>query len=176
MSLLKDQNLLVQFEMQRKFQTSSKPFKSLCFLCVRLLWVVTPMATASLTQPPLSSSSTSKLSNNPYQQTHFPFHFPPTNPLHLQSRHQIQTPLNLKQHGRVPRREFLKGLSILPFVDALVLPLQSPLPSLAREVEVGSYLPPSPSNPSFVLFKASSKDTPALRAGQSLLICLCSND
>lgn len=37
--------------------------------------------------------------------------------------------------------------------------------SLAREVMVGSYLPQSPSDPNFVLFKATSKDTPALRAG-----------
>ncbi|KAJ6700175.1 hypothetical protein OIU79_013253 [Salix purpurea] len=37
--------------------------------------------------------------------------------------------------------------------------------SEAREIEVGSYLPPSPTDPSFVLFKASPKDTPALRAG-----------
>ena len=35
----------------------------------------------------------------------------------------------------------------------------------AREVEVGSFLPPAPSDPSFVLFKATTKDTPALRAG-----------
>ncbi|RZC79181.1 hypothetical protein C5167_003899 [Papaver somniferum] len=34
----------------------------------------------------------------------------------------------------------------------------------AREIEVGSFLPPFPSDPSFVVFKASSKDTPALRA------------
>uniref|UniRef100_A0A7N0TIC7 PsbP C-terminal domain-containing protein n=1 Tax=Kalanchoe fedtschenkoi TaxID=63787 RepID=A0A7N0TIC7_KALFE len=35
----------------------------------------------------------------------------------------------------------------------------------AREVEVGSFLPPLPSDPSFVQFTASPKDTPALRAG-----------
>lgn len=40
-----------------------------------------------------------------------------------------------------------------------------PFPSEAREVEVGSYLPPSGKDPSFVLFKATPKDTPALRAG-----------
>ncbi|KAI4300923.1 hypothetical protein L6164_034249 [Bauhinia variegata] len=63
---------------------------------------------------------------------------------------------------RTPRREFLKGISlqVLP-----LLALQNPLPSLAKEVEVGSYLPPSPSDPFFVQFKASPKDTPALRAG-----------
>ncbi|KAL9677170.1 hypothetical protein QQ045_005398 [Rhodiola kirilowii] len=35
----------------------------------------------------------------------------------------------------------------------------------AREVDVGSFLPPVPSDPSFVQFTASPKDTPALRAG-----------
>ncbi|KAK1428919.1 hypothetical protein QVD17_17759 [Tagetes erecta] len=57
------------------------------------------------------------------------------------------------------RRQFLKG-------STLLLPLlHSPSPSLAKEVEVGSYLPKSTSHPNFVLFQASSKDTPALRAG-----------
>lgn len=129
------------------------------------------MYCSNLYQLPLTSSSTSssssssipKLSNNPHQQTHFPS----TNPLHLQSHHQIRTPLalNLKQQGRVLRREFLRGFSLLPLVGALVLPLHSPPPSQAKEVEVGAYLRPSPTDPSFVLFKASSKDTPALRAG-----------
>ncbi|KAL6853522.1 hypothetical protein ACP4OV_019551 [Aristida adscensionis] len=41
----------------------------------------------------------------------------------------------------------------------------APPPAGAREVEVGSFLPPAPSNPDFVFFKATSKDTPALRAG-----------
>lgn len=56
------------------------------------------------------------------------------------------------------RRQFLKGSAVL----ALIPP---PPSAEAREVEVGSFLPPSPSDPSFVLFKASPKDTPALRAG-----------
>lgn len=43
--------------------------------------------------------------------------------------------------------------------------LSAPPPSIAREVEVGAYLPPSPSDPSFVVFQATPKDTPALRAG-----------
>ncbi|KAL5546756.1 hypothetical protein UlMin_006443 [Ulmus minor] len=62
--------------------------------------------------------------------------------------------------NRSLRRDFLKGVALLP-----LLYLQEPPPSAAKEVEVGSYLPPSPSDPSFVLFKASRKDTPALRAG-----------
>ncbi|KAG6541081.1 hypothetical protein Mapa_017519 [Marchantia paleacea] len=37
--------------------------------------------------------------------------------------------------------------------------------AIAREVEVGSYLPQAAEDPSFVQFKASTKDTPALRAG-----------
>ncbi|XP_043723077.1 psbP domain-containing protein 6, chloroplastic [Telopea speciosissima] len=57
------------------------------------------------------------------------------------------------------RREFLKGIILVPIL------WKEPPISEAREVEVGSYLPPSPSDPSFVLFKATSKDTPALRAG-----------
>ncbi|XP_062082017.1 psbP domain-containing protein 6, chloroplastic isoform X1 [Humulus lupulus] len=59
------------------------------------------------------------------------------------------------------RRDFLKGVALLP----LLHDLKTPSSSVAREVEVGSYLPPSTSDPSFVVFKASSKDTPALRAG-----------
>ncbi|KAK9951005.1 hypothetical protein M0R45_006467 [Rubus argutus] len=57
------------------------------------------------------------------------------------------------------RRELMLGLSVVPAIAI------EPQPSEAREVLVGSYLPPSPSDPSFVLFKASAKDTPALRAG-----------
>lgn len=49
----------------------------------------------------------------------------------------------------------------MPFV--LLSP--PPPPSTAREVEVGSYLPPSPTDPSFVVFQATPNDTPALRAG-----------
>ncbi|KAL9331443.1 hypothetical protein ACSQ67_001053 [Phaseolus vulgaris] len=69
-----------------------------------------------------------------------------------------------------PRREFLKGLALMPL---LPLVLREPPPSHAREVEVGSFLPPSPSDPSFVLFTASPKDTPALRAVDSLDLVLC---
>jgi hypothetical protein len=34
------------------------------------------------------------------------------------------------------------------------------------QVEVGAFLPASKENPDFVQFKASPKDTPALRAGE----------
>ncbi|KAA0051923.1 psbP domain-containing protein 6 [Cucumis melo var. makuwa] len=64
----------------------------------------------------------------------------------------------------VPRREILKGFTLLPLSFPLFQSL-NPLPSLSKEIEVGSYLPPSPSDPSFVFFKASPSDTPALRAG-----------
>lgn len=37
------------------------------------------------------------------------------------------------------------------------------------QVEVGAYLPPAKDNSDFVQFKASTKDTPALRAGASLV-------
>lgn len=54
----------------------------------------------------------------------------------------------------------MKGLVLSPLILS-----KAPPSSEAREIEVGSYLPPSPTDPSFVLFKASPKDTPALRAG-----------
>lgn len=73
-------------------------------------------------------------------------------------------PQESRQQGRsgpmtMKRRELMLGLSVVPAIAI------EPQPSEAREVLVGSYLPPSPSDPSFVLFKASAKDTPALRAG-----------
>ncbi|XP_030525806.1 psbP domain-containing protein 6, chloroplastic [Rhodamnia argentea] len=64
---------------------------------------------------------------------------------------------------RLERRELLKRAALATLLGST--PLGLPSPAVAREVEVGSYLPPSPSDPSFVLFKASPKDTPALRAG-----------
>ncbi|XP_073009294.1 psbP domain-containing protein 6, chloroplastic [Typha latifolia] len=57
------------------------------------------------------------------------------------------------------RRDLIGGIALASVI------LKRPSVSEAREVEVGSYLPPSPSDPSFVLFKATPKDTPALRAG-----------
>ncbi|KAF9596242.1 hypothetical protein IFM89_008405 [Coptis chinensis] len=57
------------------------------------------------------------------------------------------------------RRDFLTGIAL---VSVLV---KEPLAAEAREVEVGSYLPPFPTDSSFVVFKATPKDTPALRAG-----------
>lgn len=66
----------------------------------------------------------------------------------------------------------MKGLVLAPLLWGAAPAIA---PSEAKEVEVGSYLPPSPSDPSFVLFKASPRDTPALRAGSKLLpmrICM----
>lgn len=63
------------------------------------------------------------------------------------------------------RRQLLKGLVLAPLV-------WGPPSSEAKDLEVGSYLPPSPSDPSFVFFKASPRDTPALRAGNLLLLVL----
>ncbi|KAL5229055.1 hypothetical protein ABZP36_017320 [Zizania latifolia] len=57
------------------------------------------------------------------------------------------------------RRELLLGAALSA---ALV---RAPLPAVAREVEVGTFLPPASSNPGFMFFKATAKDTPALRAG-----------
>ncbi|XP_010036387.2 psbP domain-containing protein 6, chloroplastic [Eucalyptus grandis] len=69
--------------------------------------------------------------------------------------------------GRLERRELLKrGTAALALAPLLWSTPPGVLPAAAaKEVEVGSYLPPSPSDPSFVFFKASPKDTPALRAG-----------
>ncbi|KAJ4838579.1 PsbP domain-containing protein 6, chloroplastic [Turnera subulata] len=62
---------------------------------------------------------------------------------------------------RLTRRTIiLEGVALAP-----LFLIRQPPAAEAREVEVGSYLPPSPSDSSFVLFKATSKDTPALRAG-----------
>ncbi|XAR69529.1 Photosystem II [Bertholletia excelsa] len=76
-----------------------------------------------------------------------------------------QLPLRTHQLSKPTRRELVGGMAMVPLIllreDLLVVPP----PCTAREVEVGSYLPTSPSDPSFVLFKASPKDTPALRAG-----------
>ncbi|KAI7753095.1 hypothetical protein M8C21_011664 [Ambrosia artemisiifolia] len=73
----------------------------------------------------------------------------------------LSSPLLLQSSSR---RQFLKGSTVLLPLTTLI-PLHSPSVSHAKEVEVGSYLPQSSSDPGFVLFQASSKDTPALRAG-----------
>ncbi|GER37990.1 oxygen-evolving enhancer protein 2 [Striga asiatica] len=62
----------------------------------------------------------------------------------------------------ISRREFLMGSSMAVGAPLVISPIS---PVTAKEVEVGSYLPPSPADPSFVLFAATPKDTPALRAG-----------
>lgn len=103
------------------------------------------MATASAT--PLSSIfSASTPSSNPN-----PSHLAPATAIALRPKH------NLKQSNPI-RRDFLRGIAFAPLILA-------PFPSEAREVDVGSFLPPSQSDSSFVVFKASPKDTPALRAG-----------
>uniref|UniRef100_A0A0F7GYC6 Photosystem II reaction center PsbP family protein n=1 Tax=Melianthus villosus TaxID=377280 RepID=A0A0F7GYC6_9ROSI len=79
----------------------------------------------------------------------------PPKPAHSTHRTSIDPTFN-----RPNRRDFLGGLSL-----SAPLLLNLPSPSLAREVDVGSYLPQSTLDPSFVFFKASTKDTPALRAG-----------
>ncbi|KAA8517358.1 hypothetical protein F0562_017636 [Nyssa sinensis] len=113
------------------------------------------MATASVT--PLSSiqlSTSPSSSNSKPSSAHSP----------ASIKFTLRTDQNLKQPTLI-RRGFFKGMALLPLIllkEQVFLP---PPPSEAREVEVGSYLPPLPSDPSFVLFKASPKDTPALRAG-----------
>lgn len=67
---------------------------------------------------------------------------------------------SFKELTSISRRQFLNGsLALVPLV------ISPPPPSQAKEIEVGSYLPKSTVDPSFVLFKATPKDTPALRAG-----------
>ncbi|XP_015897963.3 psbP domain-containing protein 6, chloroplastic isoform X2 [Ziziphus jujuba] len=68
-----------------------------------------------------------------------------------------------KSVGIIRRELMLNGVGAL--LPALVIQPTHLHSAAAKEVEVGSYLPPSPSDPSFVLFKATPTDTPALRAG-----------
>lgn len=113
------------------------------------------MATASLTaplSPKFSASNCRKLSDK-IQRT-------------LTTFHQKG---NKCTHTPILRRDILKGLAVIPLT--VVLNKEPPY-SEAREVEVGSYLPPSPIDPSFVFFKASPKDTPALRAGTYTFLLL----
>lgn len=69
-----------------------------------------------------------------------------------------------QQQQQPRRRELLLKSAVA--IPAILQLKEAPI-SEAREVEVGSYLPPSPSDPSFVLFKAKPSDTPALRAGDA---------
>ncbi|KAK9671161.1 hypothetical protein RND81_12G010400 [Saponaria officinalis] len=98
------------------------------------------MASMSLTKLPLTSSTTTLISSKVSQ----------------------TKPLLQQQEGRL-RRDVLRGLCTLPLIDIGVVLV--PQPTLAKDIEVGSYLPTSSFDPSFVTFQASSKDTPALRAG-----------
>lgn len=103
---------------------------------------------------PISSTSTSTSTPKP-PQLHFKAHNAPS---FSQQVSQNSLTVSLR------REALLKGLAAA--AAGAVLPLLKAPPSFAaKEVEVGSYLPTLPSDPSFVLFKASPKDTPALRAG-----------
>lgn len=89
------------------------------------------------------------------------------------SMYSNSSKLTLKAHQSskeltsISRRQFLNGsLALVPLV------ISPPPPSQAKEIEVGSYLPKSPVDPSFVLFKATPKDTPALRAGNICIMLL----
>ncbi|XP_019052039.1 PREDICTED: psbP domain-containing protein 6, chloroplastic [Nelumbo nucifera] len=111
------------------------------------------MATASLTplSPVFSASNSSKSPS--ILSFSSEFHSVST------SSTKISGEFNQCRKQIARRREFLKGIALVPFI------WREPPISEAREVEVGSFLPPSSSDPSFVVFKATSKDTPALRAG-----------
>ncbi|KAF7112631.1 hypothetical protein RHSIM_RhsimUnG0209400 [Rhododendron simsii] len=116
------------------------------------------MATASVT--PLSSVfSTSKPSSSipkPHPSSTVTF----KTDEHEYCRNQQSVPSNCNAVSN-SRREFVTGMGLVP----LLVTVPPPPHSEAREVEVGAFLPPLPSDPSFVVFKASPKDTPALRAG-----------
>ncbi|XP_068664341.1 psbP domain-containing protein 6, chloroplastic [Aristolochia californica] len=104
---------------------------------------------ASLVSPVLSAKSS--LKSHSFLSSNVQFNTSISSKISSESIHT--------QEFAAHRREFLVGIA-----SASILFLK-PLHSEAREVEVGSYLPPSPSDPSFVVFKATPKDTPALRAG-----------
>lgn len=121
------------------------------------------MATASVT--PLSSVfSTSKPSSSipkPHPSSTVTFKTDEQE----YSRNQQSVPSNWNAVGN-SRREFVRGMGLVPLLVAVPPPPHSE----AREVEVGAFLPPLPSDPSFVVFKASPKDTPALRAGNTCVL------
>lgn len=104
---------------------------------------------------PISSTSTSTGTPKP-PQLHFKAHNAPS---FSQQVSQNSLTLSLR------REALLKGLAAAAAAGAVLPLLKAPPSFAAKEVEVGSYLPTLPSDPSFVLFKASPKDTPALRAG-----------
>uniref|UniRef100_A0A0F7CYM3 Photosystem II reaction center PsbP family protein n=2 Tax=Pelargonium TaxID=4030 RepID=A0A0F7CYM3_9ROSI len=107
------------------------------------------MATVTLSSSPMCSSSSSSCRSS-------------SCPKKFQIKASYSDPASPSRNVMsLRRRELLKGLALSP----LSLNLEAPPYSLAREIEVGSVLPPSPSDPKFVIFKASTKDTPALRAG-----------
>ncbi|CAB4308239.1 unnamed protein product [Prunus armeniaca] len=126
------------------------------------------MATGPLPPPIPSSLISSSSSSNSHSTSSSRSKLPPLlSPSPLPPRHVYQQQQQQAQSKK--RRELLLkgGLGLLPLalVESI---LKEPLivPSAeAKEAVVGSYLPPSPSDSSFVLFKASAKDTPALRAG-----------
>ncbi|CAH9102421.1 unnamed protein product [Cuscuta europaea] len=76
--------------------------------------------------------------------------------------------ISIKSHRslRVSRRDLLSaGLSFMPL---LTIP---PPPTKPKEVEGGSYLPPSPPVPSFVVYKAK----PTIDTASGLLLKLVMN-
>ncbi|XP_031495665.1 psbP domain-containing protein 6, chloroplastic [Nymphaea colorata] len=113
------------------------------------------MATASAAPvvPAISPSKSTKISSMPH------FSSQRVAPLTPQSRGLLRRENGPAAEAKICRREIVKVAGLLWALWKL------PEEAEAREVEVGSYLPPSSTNPSFVLFKATTKDTPALRAG-----------
>ncbi|KAL5707744.1 PsbP domain-containing protein 6 [Ranunculus cassubicifolius] len=104
-------------------------------------------ASASTSFSPKLSTSTASHSSPTKSHTILPSPSPSSSPIKLLTQTHY-------------RREFLVGGAAMISVVS-----QEPPISEAREIEVGSYLPVSSTDSSFVVFKATQKDTPALRAG-----------
>ncbi|KAJ4905108.1 hypothetical protein Rs2_19059 [Raphanus sativus] len=91
------------------------------------------------------------------------FHVSPTFTASVRTRASSFIVASSQQQQQQPRRRELL-LKTTVAIPAILNLKEAPI-SEAREVEVGSFLPPSETDPSFVLFKAKPSDTPALRAG-----------
>ncbi|KAF6149386.1 hypothetical protein GIB67_016924 [Kingdonia uniflora] len=124
------------------------------------------MATSASTTP-LSHILSKPTSPNPSSSSkpHYQ-HLPLESSNPISSNSSIKVSLSTDFYPKQTRKQFVSGRrELLGGVALVSVLLKDPLISEAREIEVGSYLQPSPLDPAFVVFKATAKDTPALRAG-----------
>ncbi|MCL7029287.1 hypothetical protein MKW94_022705 [Papaver nudicaule] len=135
------------------------------------------MVTAAATTPISYKFSSSAASNSPSSSSRSHHHTPslklpaggsttnssPTKLLSVSTRNESNDNANQDMGTERRRREFMAAIGLISINMNLWMNQESI--SEAKEIDVGSFLPPFPSDPSFVVFKASSKDTPALRAG-----------